>query len=167
MDTTGITLATWAYLLHRSGVDAADPAVVAACAAIDAGGEAGPLAAALTSAVRAHVRGEGFDAVVAGLGAMYGAAVSEDVVEGDPAAHLAALRRRSFGDSRPWLAAIADRVDGALVERLVMVERFGHEVVLMDPNPWDDVEEERSLSLLEFQVRWELAGARSIRAART
>ena len=32
----------------------------------------------------------------------------------------------------------------------------------MDPNPWDDVDEERTVPLGDFQVLWELTGCSAI-----
>ena len=43
-----------------------------------------------------------------------------------------------------------------------MVEQFTDRVILMDPYPWDDVDEEYELPLTEFMVRWELAGNNSL-----
>ena len=43
-----------------------------------------------------------------------------------------------------------------------MVERVTDTVTCMDPYPWDDLDEEYTLPLVEFMVRWELAGGESI-----
>ena len=60
------------------------------------------------------------------------------------------------------LARIADRVDGVLIERWALVLDVGEQVHLLDPNPWDDVAEDRLLALPEFVVRWALAGSRLV-----
>lgn len=160
-DSVGVTLATWLLLLHRGGQALLDPAVSAACAAVAAGGESGTLAAALVAAVRARVAGDDFAAVSWGLGGIV--AVAPQPEEGSADA-FGTLRSATFGDSRPLLALMADRVGGVLVERWVLVASVGAVVALLDPNPWDDVDEDRVLSAEAFAVRWELAGGRAIRA---
>ncbi len=163
-DRTATTLATWIYLLRCQGVPIADAAVDAGCAAVDHGGDAG--APALVAAVRAQLAGPRFDDVAAALRAVIGGAVVADFGAGENAeARAGALRRATFGDNRPWLASIADRRDGVLEEHLVLVSAYADTVTLMDPDPWDDVPEERSLPLPEFLVRWELAGARAVRVS--
>ena len=161
-DRTGTTLATWIYLLRCQGVPIADAAVDAGCAAVDHGGDTG--APALVAAVRSRLASSRFDDVATALRAVIGGVVGVDFGAGEDAdARAGALRRATFGDNRPWLASIADRRQGALEEHLVVVSGFAETVTLMDPDPWDDVPEERSLPLAEFLVRWELAGARSLR----
>lgn len=163
-DRLGITFATWVYLLHRQGLLPADPAVAAACAAVDAQGEAA--APALQTALRRLLPGDTVADVGAAARALYGAAARLDFAAGaDAEARAGALRRASFGDSRPWLAWIADRRDDTLDTALVMVEQLAESVTLMDPNPWDDVAEERVMPSAEFLVRWELAGAHALKIA--
>jgi hypothetical protein len=63
----------------------------------------------------------------------------------------------------PIITAIVDRFpDGSIGTHWVMVERVTDTVTCMDPYPWDDIDEEYSLPLVEFMVRWELAGCESI-----
>jgi hypothetical protein len=83
-------------------------------------------------------------------------------VSGGHDEHITALRRARFGNALPMLARIADRVDGSLIERWALVLDVGSEVHLLDPNPWDDVAEDRTLSLSEFVVRWALAGSQLV-----
>ena len=45
----------------------------------------------------------------------------------------------------------------------VLVEALRETVQLMDPYPWDRVEEEREMPLWEFVAKWELAGCESWR----
>ncbi|MBM4369409.1 MAG: hypothetical protein FJ102_24565, partial [Deltaproteobacteria bacterium] len=77
----------------------------------------------------------------------------------DRESRVAALRRALFGVSLPFLARIAHRDSGVLAERWVIVESFATTVKVLDPNPWDDKDEEHDLPLVDFLVRWELAGA--------
>jgi hypothetical protein len=35
-------------------------------------------------------------------------------------------------------------------------------VTCMDPYPWDDLDEEYTTPVVEFMVKWELAGSQSI-----
>lgn len=151
MDTTdATTLATYAYLLHRAGIDA--PSIAAAATAIDKGDE---------SAVGALVEGANQGASpAAALAALYGAdrllALAPST---DREGRVSALRRALFGVSLPFMARIAHRDSGVLAERWVIVESFATTVKVLDPNPWDDKDEEHDLPLVDFLVRWELAGA--------
>jgi hypothetical protein len=72
------------------------------------------------------------------------------------------IRKHSFKSSLPWLAQIAERNQGELVTHWVLVEKFTDCVICMDPYPWDDVDEEYQLPLVDFMVKWELAGSNSI-----
>ena len=69
-----------------------------------------------------------------------------------------AIRHYEFQQSLPWLARVANRTDSGLVEQWIMVEKVTEVVHCMDPNPWDDIEEEFSYSLNDFMIRWELCG---------
>jgi hypothetical protein len=76
------------------------------------------------------------------------------------------VRRATFGRNVPWVACIVDREpDGTVGRHWVLVEAFTDTVRLMDPNPWDDVAEERAMPLVDFMVRWELAGGFGVRVA--
>ncbi len=162
-DSTGITLATWIYALHRLGGTIAAAPVASACRAVDADGAAA--APALLAAVRTVLTGDAYTDVVAAVNAVLGVGATAAVGAGaDAESRAGALRRASFGDNRPWIAALAERRDGVLGEHLALVAAFGDTVTLLDPNPWDDVAEERTLPLAEFLVRWELAGAQALRA---
>ncbi|MBM4391608.1 MAG: hypothetical protein FJ090_10845 [Deltaproteobacteria bacterium] len=148
--TDATTLATYTYLLHRAGIDA--PSLASAVAAIDQGDE---------SAVAALVEGasNGADPALA-LASLYGAdrcLVLAPAADRDT--RVGALRRALFGVSLPFLARIAHRDNGVLAERWVIVESFATTVKVLDPNPWDDKNEQHDLPLVDFLVRWELAGA--------
>lgn len=166
-ESLAVTLATFLFLVRRAGHPLKDPAVESACAAFDLGGApVEVLGKALVDAVRTHLAGARVEDVVAAIGALLG----EDLVltdlgdAPDREARAAAIRRAQFGHSLPWLAVIIDRQpDGEVGRHWVMVESFDDEARVMDPNPWDDKDEERSLPIVDFMVRWELAGCRSVR----
>ncbi len=166
-ETLAITLATFLFLVRRAGRPILDPAVEAACAAFDAGGA--PLAtlgATLAGAVRARLAGARVEDVVEALRELLGADhVLTDL--GDAATReerAATIRRAHFGNHLPWLAVIIDRQpDGEVSRHWVMVESFDEAAKVMDPNPWDEKDEERDLPINDFMVQWELAGCRSVR----
>lgn len=166
VDDLGFTCATYVYLCHRDGCAIGDVAVAAACRDLDQRGDVPALADRLRVAVRSHLSGEDADAVRGALSKVFGAGSVHRLGEGaDQEARLGALRRVSFGDSRPWLAWIADRTAAGLVSRLVLVERFADSVTLLDSNPWDDVPEDRVFPVGEFLLRWELAGSQAVRVS--
>jgi hypothetical protein len=68
------------------------------------------------------------------------------------------IRKHVFNSNRPWLAQIAERNASGLTTQWVLVEDFADTVTCMDPYPWDDIDEEYTMSIEEFMVRWELAG---------
>jgi hypothetical protein len=162
----GVTLATFLFLLRRSGRPLADAAIDAACARLDsASGAPAALGAALVAAVEPHLAA-GNDAVLPALRAIVGEDhVRADLGEGaDRDARTTAIRRAHFGQRLPWLAEIADRLpDGSIGRHWVLVEAFDEVARVMDPNPWDDRDEERAIPVGDFMVLWELAGLRSIR----
>jgi hypothetical protein len=164
MHALAVPVATFLLLARRAGRTVSDPTIDAALAAFDAG-DATPteLGAALTAAVTT-VLGDKLDDVVPTLTALLGALHTDLGAGADRDARLSAIRRASFGNPLPWLARIVDRTpDGQVLQHWVIVERFDDTAKIMDPNPWDDVEEERELPIVDFLVRWELAGAESVR----
>ena len=73
-------------------------------------------------------------------------------------------RRYQFSHNLPWIACIIDRFpDGQVGAHWVMVEQVTDVVKIMDPYPWDDVDEEINMPVVDFMVKWELAGANSLR----
>ncbi len=79
------------------------------------------------------------------------------------AARTAHIRSYQFQSSLPLLTSVLNRFpDGVVKSHWVMVERVTQTVTCMDPYPWDDLDEEYTLPLAEFMVRWELAGCESI-----
>ncbi len=153
-----MTLATAVVLLRRAGLVVVDPALESTSASVErasdrtsALGAAGVLAAAL-----------GEDLGPASPLARAFPSLRHVPVSGGHDEHITALRRARFGNALPMLACIADRVNGQLVARWALVLDVGEQVHLLDPNPWDDVAEDRSLGLPEFVVRWSLAGSQLI-----
>jgi hypothetical protein len=162
-----VTLATFTFLLRRAGRPIQDVAVDAACGAFEAGARTPTeLGADLVAAVGVHLGGDEPKHVAAALDAILGAGASRtDLGEGaDREARLGAIRRTHFGNPLPWLAQLVERTpDGRLVVRWVLVEGFDEVARVMDPNPWDDKDEERTLPINDFLVLWELTGCASVR----
>jgi hypothetical protein len=53
-------------------------------------------------------------------------------------------------------------VEGKVHPSWLLVERVTDEVTAMDPNPWNDVDEERHIPVQDFQVLWELDACSSV-----
>lgn len=164
MHALAVPIATFLLLARRAGRTVSDPTIDAALAAFEAGGSApAELGAALTEAVSA-VLGDKLDDVVPTLTTLLGELRTDLGAGADRDARLTAIRRASFGNALPWLARIVDRTPaGQVIQHWVIVERFDDAARIMDPNPWDDIEEERELPIVDFLVRWELAGCESVR----
>ena len=82
----------------------------------------------------------------------------------DRSSRIQAIRSYQFRSSLPWLAQIIDRFpDGSVGSHWVMVERVTTQVTCMDPYPWDDLDEEYQSPVVDFMVKWELAGNHCIR----
>ena len=75
---------------------------------------------------------------------------------------ISSIRKHIFITSRPWLAKIASRTDSEIGHQWILVEDFSDSVTCMDPYPWDDIDEEYTMSIEEFMVRWELAGEEAV-----
>ena len=64
------------------------------------------------------------------------------------------------------MARIWERSEkGEVAPVWIIVERVTDEVTAMDPNPWDDIDEERHIPVNDFQVQWELDGCSSVHIA--
>jgi hypothetical protein len=169
----GVTLATWVYILYTGGTAADDAGIVTACEAIrDAGEDAAldVLGQGLVDAVTAAISVDDpdFDTVLACVQRLYGAEhVATDLGEPtDRTERARGIRRVQFGRNHPWIALIIDRFPGGTVgAHWVMVEELTDSVKVMDPYPWDDVDEQYEIPLVDFMVKWELAGAHSLRYA--
>ena len=117
------------------------------------------LGQALVEAVQASLSGDSADAVMTWARGQLGTEhVSSDF--GDTReARTQFTRQAAFRTGLPWVAQIIDRFpDGQVGAHWVMVERVTDHVRCMDPYPWDDLDEEIEVPLIEFMVKWELAG---------
>ena len=166
-----ITLATYLFILDSSGHRARHEALNAACDALKAAGEGADvetLGKQLVAVVRDSL-GESADhaAVTAWLGELYGAKHWATDLGDSREARLRAVRSYMFQSSLPWIACIIDRFpDGSVGPHWVMIEQVTDRVICMDPYPWDDLDEEYAAPVVEFMVKWELAGCQSIRFVR-
>ena len=163
-----VTLATWIYLLYEGGHMPADEALRIACLAIL---QAGPdddhdaLGQALAAVVSKALRADGsVENVAAWLELLYGEGAISSFEGETREDRLRAARAYQFQSSLPWLAQIIDRFpDGTVGPHWVMVERITDTVTCADPYPWDDLDEEYEQDVVEFLVKWELAGLDSVR----
>ncbi len=159
-------LATYLFLLQQAGHGATDAAVAGAVSALGDSDDADAAGQALVDLLAGRLGGDDDPdpSVVQGLMVeLFGAdRISTDLGEArwDRARNA---RRYHFRHNLPWLARIVDRFPSGLGTHWVLVERVTDEVTCMDPYPWDDLDEEYSLPVLEFMVKWELAGGDSVR----
>ncbi|MBN1336365.1 MAG: hypothetical protein JXB39_10425 [Deltaproteobacteria bacterium] len=163
-------LATWTYLLHSGGYDPREPSILEACKAIDdlpADEDHDAVGQGLVAAVREALEGAtAFADVVEAVRRWYGdLKVATDLGdEEEREDRQRVIRRTRFAGRFPWIARIIDRFpDGSVGSHWVLVEDVGEAVHIMDPYPWDRVDDELHLPVLDFMVRWELAGLDSIR----
>ena len=161
-------LATWIFLVDDAGHHPDDAALTAALAAFRAAGpdaSADALGEALVQAVRQGL-GDRQDlaGVLAWLQGIFGEArISSDFGE-DRDARVQVARRTQFTTNLPWLARVIDRFPGGEVgAHGLLVERIDEQVVCMDPYPWDELDEEYVQPVIEFLVKWELAGGEGVR----
>ncbi len=167
----GVTLSTWIFILFSKGQQPDSAAVAAACVAIrdaDADAELDDLGQQLVSAVVELLASAApdFERVLEAMKALFGdGQVGDDL--GQPAdrdERARGIRRYQFGRNLPWIARIIDRFpDGQVGAHWVMVEELTDTVKVMDPYPWDEVDEQYVMPLGDFMVKWELAGCESVR----
>jgi hypothetical protein len=167
-----ITLATWIYLLYDSGRLPEDAELRAACEALRAAGveitdepaDFNELGQALTALVDLRIAGvEGFDGVLTWLRALFGNHLTTEM-GGDRDSRLHRARTYQFQTNLPWLARVIDRFpNGHVGAHWVMVESVTDGVRCMDPYPWDELDEEYTQPIVDFMVKWELAGGQGIR----
>ncbi len=163
-----VTLATYLFILDSSGHRASHDALNAA---IDHLRDAGPdaqtesLGQSLVAIVEKALGSDpSFAQVVDWLTTLYGAGRLATSLGEDRTSRIRAARAYMFSSSLPWIARIFDRFpDGSVGTHWVMVEQLTDTVTCMDPYPWDDLDEEYTVPLVEFAVKWELAGSDSIR----
>lgn len=158
-----VTLATWVTLLHARGRPCPDATVAEHCQAIvdaadsearEAQGTA--LVALLGDRLSDTAGPDGLRTLAASL---YGDALRVDLAEGGPDDLRHRLRMRSFAGRLPFLAWIWERHgDGEVAPHWVLVERAIDTVELIDPDPFDALDEDRSLAVDEFLVLWRLGG---------
>ena len=165
-DAWTYTVATWIYLLHTSGLPISNGDVGLLLGAIDDSeteevGEAAGLA--LVAYVLAAIDQPSVEAIVRFASGLVGAHVVSNLGAGERAERTARIRAYQFAESLPWLAQVWSRTpDAQVVPTWVLVERLTDQVQVMDPNPWDDVDEERRMPVTDFHVLWELSGCASV-----
>jgi hypothetical protein len=165
-DLVTLTFSTWVYQLFAAGVEPGDAVVQDHCRAVrdatdrGAGDSAGAgLVARVSELLAGSVEP---DAVAAAARTLYGDRVATGLGDGDRDERIHRIRKYQFGKSLPWLARIWERRDGAVKPSWLLVERVTDLVTAMDPNPWNEVDEERRIPVADFQVLWELDGCTSI-----
>lgn len=161
-------VATWIFLLADAGHAPDDAGLATALDAFrdaDDASDADALGKALVDAVRTGL-GDSADLgdLVAYLGRLYGAGRLTTDLGQDRESRAQAARRAQFATNLPWLARIIDRFpDGSVGSHWLLVERVDEQVTCMDPYPWDELDEEYTQPLLDFMVKWELAGCEGVR----
>jgi len=163
------TFATWVFMLHVNGVVAGDAAVSEACAAIIAatdesvGNEAGE---ALVRALEERLGGVTPENLMSASQALYGVRAAATLGQGSRRDRVARIRKYQFERQLPWLARIWERTEeGDVRPSWLLVERVTDVVRAADPNPWNDIDEERLVPVDDFQVLWELDGCTSVHLA--
>lgn len=159
-------LATYLFLLNDAGHAVQDPQVASAVAALGTAADADAAGGALVALLEDRLGGvtdpEPAQVVALMQGLLGADRIATDL--GDARWDRARnARRYHFKHNLPWLAHVVDRFPSGLGTHWVLVERVTDEVTCMDPYPWDDLDEEYSLPVLEFMVKWELAGGDSVR----
>ncbi len=160
------TLSTWVFLQHAGGSTPAHDAIRGFCEAVagatdEATGEAA--GEALVAEITALLDGESPDAVAALATAVFGDKAKGDMGEGSREDRIHRVRQFQFDSGLPWLARIWERsAAGEVGPVWILIERVTDEVTAMDPNPWDDIDEERHIPVDDFQVQWELDGCTSV-----
>lgn len=164
-DQVPYTVATWVFTLHVAGVHAADEHVRRHCQQVlaateeQAGNAAGE---ALVARIRELLAGDEPEHVAAVAASLYGDRVRQDLGTGDRVDRIARIRKYQFASQLPWLARIWERLDGEVRPSWLLVERVTDEVTAADPNPWNDIEEERRMAVSDFHVLWELDDCSSL-----
>ncbi|MFT7518959.1 MAG: hypothetical protein ACI9MC_001093 [Kiritimatiellia bacterium] len=159
-----VAVSTWVFLLFVAGVQPQDDALAASCAAVAEATDAelGDVAGlALIERIGKMLADDiGVDALAMSL---YGDRVSTGFSDGDRDARTHRVRAYQFSRGLPWLARIWERrSDGRVAPSWLLVERLTDQVLVMDPNPWNDIDEGRALPVQDFHVLWELDGCRSL-----
>ena len=156
-----VTLATWIFQLFSSGVAPGHEGLDAACAAVrDATDSAsGDVAgAALVDAVAGQIASHDPAGVIGFVTALYGDRAHSDMGDGSRDERTLRIRKYQFGRNLPWLARVWERRDGTVKPTWLLITRVTDEVTAADPNPWNDIDEERHIPVGDFHVQWELDG---------
>jgi hypothetical protein len=168
-DNLDLVLATWVFLLHVSGVAPSDAELAAACKAISdateatSGDKAGD---ALIKKVRALVGDSHSPEHVAEIARkLYGDRARTDLGAGSREERTTRIRKYQFGKNLPWIARIHEKRNGSVGPSWLLVEQVTDNVMAMDPNPWNDVDEERTIPVGDFHVLWELDDCASVSIA--
>jgi hypothetical protein len=157
-----VTVASWVFLLHVAGVMSREESIREACQEMTSAGDAAAGDVAAMTLVD-RLAGAIGDDLASGAQGLFEGQVHSDMGEGDRETRSRRIRSYGFERGLPWLARICRRqADGTVAGVWMVVERFGNTVTLMDPNPWDEVDETLSLPLADFHVLWELAGTPSV-----
>jgi hypothetical protein len=160
------TFATWVFSLFVAGIEACDEEVATQCRAVadateaDTGNAAGE---ALVKRIADLVRNADPETVSAAARQLFGEHAASEMGDGDREARTHRVRRYQFSRGLPWLARIWERKSqGHVAPTWLLVERVTDQVSAMDPNPWNDIDEERVLPVQDFQVLWELDDCTSV-----
>lgn len=168
-DNLPLAFATWVFLLHVAGIDPDEGELKEQCDEVSGATEAAAGNAAgeaLVARVRELIGGDGSPKhVLAVARRLYGDRIKDDLGAGDRDERTARIRKYQFGRSLPWLARIWERRDGAVHPSWLLVEQVTDQVIAMDPNPWNDVDEERHLPVQDFHVLWELDDCANVHVA--
>jgi len=163
-----VTFATYVWLLHDSGHPSLDAGIAAACEDLRNAGHEKNEELAKTLLVRVTEQlgdpDPKFERVHEVAARLFGALHIATDFGGSRDERLREARRYEFLLGLPWLARIYNRFpDGTVGPHWVMVQRMTDVVRIMDPYPWDDLDEEYESPVVDFLVKWELAGARGLR----
>ena len=163
------TLSTWVFLQHAGGNAPSHEAIKEICETVSAAtdGETGEVAGeSLVAEISALLDGDSPTAVTGLAQAVFGQQALNTMGVGDRAERTHRIRQFQFESGLPWLARIWERdVDGKVSPVWIIIERVTDEVTAMDPNPWDDIDEERHIPINDFHVLWELDACTSIHLA--
>ena len=154
-------VATWVFIGHDRGRNIADDAIRDACDRLNGAQDPDAAGQALAGLIADRTDGsvESVRALAAGL---FGEVDTN--MGGSRDERLRSARRYQFKTQLPWLACIIDRFpDGSVGPHWVLVEQVSDVVRVMDPYPWDDLDEEQDVPVTDFLVKWELAGGAGIR----
>jgi hypothetical protein len=163
------TLATWVFQLSQRGVALGDPeaaghvARVAEATDPDAGNAA---ARGFVSWIAGQLAGSDPEHVAAFARRVFGDRASTAFGEGSDREERAhRVRKYQFARGLPWLARIWERVGADVRPGWLLVDRVTDAVTAADPDPWNEIEEERTIPLSDFVVLWELADNASLHVA--